>query len=68
MVAMRWSPESRVSTRLVMRGELGGVGSAGGGPMGIASMGVAFFLATRDGSRDVPREPMVGELATAVAL
>ena len=36
--------------------------------MGIAGIGVALFLVTRDGLRGVPREPMVGELATAAAL
>jgi hypothetical protein len=67
MVAITWSPESRASTRLLSWSELGGVGSAGDGPMGLVDMGVAVFLVTRDVPRDVPGDPMVGEMATRVA-
>jgi len=31
-------------------------------------MGVSLFLVTRDSSRDVPMEPMVGDLGTTIAL
>jgi hypothetical protein len=63
MVAIRRSPVSRASTRLVRLGDKGGVCLAGGGSLGSMGMGAAILFVTLC----VSREFKIVEVITIVA-